>query len=125
MAHKKYKTREDKLKALSSNNKKYWKTKNGKLMMTYNNMNRRVRGYVKKHLYEGLSILDRQSFYEWSLTNEDFNRIYDGWLKSEYDRKLSPSIDRIDSNKGYTLNNIRWITHSENSRLGSLSRHNN
>ena len=68
--------------------------------------------------------MNRDLFYEWSINNEHFNELYDNWVKSEYDRKLSPSIDRINSNDGYTLNNIRWITHSENSKLGSISRHN-
>lgn len=118
-------TKKEQLLKRSKSNKKYWKTKQGKLMLTYNNMNRRVRGYVKKHIYEGLGILNRDSFYEWSINNEHFNKLYDNWVKSEYDRKLSPSIDRINSNDGYTLGNIRWITHSENSRLGSISRHKN
>ncbi len=50
----------------AKSNRKYCKTFKGKLMMTYNNMNRRVRGY--------------------------------------------------------TLDNIQWITHSENSKKGSKSR---
>jgi len=124
MANKKYLTKEDKNKSLSENNSRYWKTPKGKLMMTYNNMNRRVRGYVKSHLYRGLYILDRQDFYTWSRSSEDYILLYNNWVSSEYDRKLSPSIDRIDSSKGYYLSNMRWITHSENSRLGSLNKHN-
>ncbi len=31
----------------AESNRKYWKTFNGKLMMTYNNMSRRVRGYKR------------------------------------------------------------------------------
>ena len=123
MAHKKYLTKEDKNKALALNNSRYWKTRKGKLMMTYNNMNRRVRGYIKKHLYEGLELLSREDFYRFSLCGEDYHKLYEDWVGSDYDRKLSPSIDRIDSSKGYTLDNIQWITHSENSRKGSLNRH--
>ena len=50
----------------AESNRKYWKTFNGKLMMTYNNMSRRVRGYVKPHLYDGLELCDRKEFYDWS-----------------------------------------------------------
>lgn len=122
MANKKYLTKEEKNKALSANNRKYYKTRFGKIVMTYNNMNRRVRGYVKKHIYEGLEILSREDFYNFAKDSKEYNELYDKWVESNYDRKLSPSIDRIDSEGGYTLDNIRFITHSENSKLGSLKR---
>jgi hypothetical protein len=122
MANKKYLTKEDKSKAIANNNKRYHKTFFGKLMLTYNNMNRRVRGMVKKHIYEGLELLDRDIFYEWAKNDEDYKRLFNSWVNSEYERKLSPSIDRIDSTKGYVLGNIRFITHSENSKLGNISK---
>ena len=104
--------------------KKYERTKKGKLMRTYRNMESRVLGIVKgkAHLYEGMSVLDRDVFYEWSLSDPDFNTLYEDWVQSGYEIKLSPSIDRLDVDKGYELGNMRWITHSENSRLGALSR---
>lgn len=112
------------LESRKESNRKYWRTINGKLMATYNNMNRRVRGYVKPEIYLGLGLLDRGEFYKWSKSDRDFNKLYNDWVKSDYDRKLSPSIDRIDSCDGYVLGNMRWITHSENSRLGSINRWN-
>jgi hypothetical protein len=109
----------------AESNRKYWKTFNGKLMMTYNNMNRRVRGYVKPHLYSELDICDRADFYDWSSKDKSFISLYKDWVNSGYERYLSPSIDRIDSNLGYVFSNIQWITQSENSRGGSNSRWNN
>ena len=103
-------------------NRRYWKTPKGKVMMTFNNMSRRVRGYVKPHLYKGLDIMPREEFYSWSLGNIDFDRLFVAWEASGHERKLSPSVDRVDNSKGYTIGNIRWITHSENSRLGAVSR---
>lgn len=108
----------------AESNRKYWKTFNGKVMMTYNNMSRRVKGYVKPHLYNGLELCDRKEFYSWSSANESFISLYKDWVESSYSRTLSPSIDRIDSSIGYTLENIQWITHSENSRKGANSRWN-
>ena len=122
MAHKKYLTKESKNKALSENNKKYFKTKKGKVVSTYINMNRRVRGYVKKHIYEGLEIMSKDDFYKFSLNDDQYNKLHDAWVLSGFDRKLSPSIDRIDGSKGYTIDNVRWITHSENSSQGTKSR---
>ena len=103
---------------------KYEKTKKGKLMRTYRNMESRVKGIVKAkaHLYEDLPILDREDFYDWALNDEAYNTLHDEWVASDYCKKLSPSIDRIDTEKGYVMGNIRWLTHSENSSLGGKSR---
>ena len=91
-------------------------------MRTYRNMQSRVEGVSKNkaHLYRGLELLNREEFYEWSLSNKVFETLLKRYESSGYDMKLAPSIDRIDTSKGYTLDNIRWITHSENSRLGSM-----
>lgn len=106
----------------NAHTKKYEKSKPGYLMRSYNNMLGRVLGRVKPHLYEGLPILDRDLFYKWSLNNEDFNRLFQEYEESGYDQRLAPSVDRVDSKLGYTLDNIRWLTHAENSSLGSILR---
>lgn len=102
--------------------KTYERTVSGKLMRTYKNMYHRVKGIAPRgrHRYEGLEILDKSSFYEWSKSDVDFIKLYNDWVISNYNRKLSPSIDRIDTSIGYIIGNIRWITQSENSRLGGL-----
>ena len=99
--------------------KVYEKTINGFLMRTYRNMKSRVTGVqkLKAHLYLGKELLDKQEFYNWSKNNQDFLKLFADWSNNSYNRKLSPAIDRIDSSKGYTLTNMRWLTHSENSRL--------
>jgi hypothetical protein len=51
-----------------------------------------------------------------------FNMLFEEWERSGYDTKLTPSIDRLDSGHGYTFDNMGWITHSENSTRGCLSR---
>lgn len=100
---------------------KYERTKKGKLMRTYRNMESRVVGILKKkaHLYEGLPILPREDFYRWAMASYEFHRLFDGWVKSGYQCGESPSVDRIDSSKGYVLGNMQWLTHRENSRLTS------
>jgi hypothetical protein len=105
--------------------KKYEKTKDGFLMRAYRNMKSRVSGIqkLKSHLYLGKELLPKEEFYKFSLDSKDFHNLFEVWEKSNYDRKLTPSIDRINSDLGYLLVNIRWITHSENSRLGSIKRH--
>lgn len=98
---------------------KYEKSPSGFLMRTYRNMESRVTGVQKEkaHLYLGLSILPREQFYLWARNNVDFWRLYRTWVASGYDRKLTPSINRIDPDQGYDLGNIEWLTHSLNSAL--------
>lgn len=104
---------------------RYTRTKNGYLCLCYGNMRRRVLGWQKnkRHLYEGKEILDRKEFYSWARYDEQFNSLFIKWKEAGQPLKLAPSIDRIDPNKGYILSNMRWITHSENSRIGSINRH--
>lgn len=99
--------------------KVYEKSPNGYLMRAYRNMQSRVMGVQKKnaHLYQGLSILPRDQFYAWAKDNPDFWRLYRRWVAAGYDRKLTPSVNRVDPNKGYDLDNIEWLTHSVNSAL--------
>ncbi len=103
---------------------RYEKTIPGFLMRCYRNMESRITGVQKKkwHLYKGLSLLNRQDFYALSKNDWTFYELWLDWVKSDYDRKLTPSVNRIDSGRGYEPDNIEWITHSENSRLGAISR---
>ena len=105
--------------------KKYEKTKNGFLMRLYRNMNSRINGVQKQkhHLYKGKYLLPKDVFYTWAKSSSEFHSLFANWEQSGYERKLSPSVDRIDSSRGYHLDNIEWVTHSENSRRGCLSRY--
>ena len=66
--------------------------------------------------------MDKHIFYEWALNNESFNSLFEDYEKSGYQRKLAPSVDRVNSRIGYELDNMEFITMSENSRRGSVSR---
>lgn len=110
--------REYRLKNNNACTKKYEKTPKGYLVRKYRNMLSRITGVQKKkyHLYKGLAILPKEKFYEWALNSDDFKILFINYKDSEYDRKLAPTVDRIDPTKGYELDNMQWITHSENSR---------
>jgi len=107
--------------------KTYEKTINGFLMRVYRNMLSRVNGIQKEklHIYKGLEILDKEMFYQWSKTDHIFNTLFKNWELSNYNQKLTPSIDRINSDKGYTIDNIRWLTNSENSKFGAMNKWSN
>ena len=94
-------------------------------MRKYRNMQSRILGIqkLKKHLYVGKSLLSREDFYRWAFQSETLKRLYSEWVKSGYSRKLTPSVDRIDPKIGYEISNMEWVTHSENSRRSSITRH--
>jgi len=103
--------------------KKYRKTPRGYIMQTYRNMLSRVRGWIKPHLYSGLDIVPREEFYAWALADgSEFFPMLEAYIASGLDMRLAPSIDRRDTSLGYTLDNIRWLTHSENSSLGGMNK---
>jgi len=104
--------------------KKYEKTINGFLMRMYRNMLSRVSGVQKEkyHLYKGLKLLSKEDFYMWAKGNVEFNALFNTWVDSGYARKLTPSVDRINSYEGYFIENMEFVTHSENSRRGSISK---
>ena len=103
--------------------RRYEKTKKGFLMRLYRNMQSRITGVqsLKAHLYVGKSLLPRSEFYEWAIDSPEFHELFDEWTNNNYDRKLTPSVDRVNSSIGYELNNMEWVTHSENSRRGAVS----
>lgn len=102
----------------------YEKTKKGFLVRLYRNMKSRVEGVqkLKIHLYEGKYLLDKDVFYEWALSSEEYHSLFEAWENSNYERRLTPSVDRINSAYGYELNNIEWVPFHENCRRGCKSR---
>lgn len=104
--------------------KKYEKTKKGFLVRMYRNMKSRTCGVqkMKAHLYLGLPLIDKEPFYEWALNSDTFHSMFQNWEEANYDRKLTPTVDRIDSSIGYEVGNMQWLTHSQNSKKGNESR---
>ena len=89
------------------------------LVCTYDSMQNRVAGH-KDIRYLGLEIISRVSFYEWAQNRVDFNMLFLLWKEGGHKLKLKPTVDRIDSSRGYMIENMRWLTFSENSRLGGM-----
>lgn len=87
-------------------------------------MKKRVEGRDKKnaYIYGGLKICSKEDFIEWSLKHPEYLSLFETWKNSGYIRKLKPSVDRIDAVYGYELWNMQWLTLSENSKKGAISR---
>lgn len=82
----------------------------------------RCRGVGKICKVTGMSYLSKQEWNDWcyeSYNYEKFIEIYKNWVDSGFTHKLSPSIDRINNNLGYTKDNLQWLTQSNNSSKGN------
>jgi hypothetical protein len=116
------KTRKLREKNNNTYTKKYEKTKNGFIMRMYRNMKSRITGVqkAKYYLYENKPLIIKEDFYAWAKNNKQFDILFEAYKKSNYQMKLAPSIDRIDSLKGYSIDNMQFLTHSENSRKAAM-----
>lgn len=73
--------------------------------------------YGKKVRVTGMEYLSKEDFIKWCYEEKNYKHfisIYNTWVQNDFDRKLSPSIDRIDNNKSYTSDNIQWLSISDN-----------
>jgi hypothetical protein len=115
------------LRTNNTNTKKYEKTPNGFLVRLYRNMKSRISGVqvAKFYLYEGKELLTKEDFYVWAKNSPKFYELFKEYQNSNYDRKLAPSVDRVNSKLGYKIENMEWVTHSENSRRANHKKINN
>lgn len=65
-----------------------------------------------------------EELQSWCKGQKEFKNLYDNWVKSDYNTKLRPSIDRLDDYKGYSFDNIQLMTWIENKQKGHDSRKN-
>ena len=69
--------------------------------------------------------MPREVFYEWAKNHPDFLKLFKRWVSSGNDRKLVPTVNRINSSGGYSLDNVEWLTNSANCSLAGSVRHDN
>lgn len=108
----------------NAHTKKYEKTKKGFLVRLYRNMKSRITGVqsAKSHLYEGKYLINKETFYDWAMSNNGFNTLFAEWEKSGYERRLTPSVDRIDSSRGYYMDNIEFVPFHVNCSRGAKAK---
>lgn len=95
-------------KDVNENQSDYDKTEKGVIRVIYKTQVRNSK--IRKM---NLPIYSKKELTEWLYVN-NFKKIYDNWVLSNYNKNLKPSIDRMNDFKPYTFNNIRLGTWQEN-----------
>lgn len=107
----------------------WWKTSKGTaegfLRWKYKDMKQRVSS-PSRHgakLYYGLSLMSLEEFMAWASADSVFNKLWKAFILSGRVRRLTPTIDRIDTLRGYVAGNVQFLTHSQNTKKALLWRH--
>jgi len=89
--------------------KEYVKTKKWLITKIYGAQisNSKIRGHV-------LPSYTKEELKKWIFEQLNFETLYNNWVNSWCLKDLVPSVDRLNDNISYTLDNIRLITWIEN-----------
>ena len=80
----------------------------------YKGIYNRVHGFDRPS-YKGLPYPSLADFYELALNSETLKQLMSQWKKRNYDKRYSPTVDRIINSEGYKISNIQFLTKSDNS----------
>jgi len=94
----------------------YGRTKNGLIIKIFNNQKKssKKRGHIPPE-YSFFQL------YEWVNSQDNFQYLWENWVKSDFKSGLIPSIDRLDNSKGYNFENISLTTWDENNQNARIS----
>ena len=96
--------------SILENTRKWRKTKRGLITNLYQKLRYR-------HPVE----FDLEWLHDFSKTKR-FDRLFDEWVKSAYQKNKKPSLDRILNKKSYTKANVQWLTWAENRHKQTMER---
>ena len=95
---------------------KYKRSKKGLISNIYGQQ--RSSSKLRGHILPTYSALQ---FKDWIYAQNNFQHIFDNWVKSNYNKDLIPSVDRLDVTLPYSFSNIQLITWRDN-RVREVSR---
>jgi len=102
-----------------NDNKEHVKTMQGRLKRMHRDMRQRT----KQKGFD--NIISQEEFIKYGMHNDDYIRLYKEWVDSNYEFKLTPTVDRINNMEGYIYNNIQFLAHNDNARKGTKDHHKN
>lgn len=88
-------------------------TQLGRLRIMFKGITKRIR-HRSSYKHRKLCFTYQQ-FVDRFLQDGQFRIVFDQWVKSGYKYQLCPSLDRIDNDGDYTLDNVQIISLSANS----------
>lgn len=71
---------------------------------------------VEGRSYYKLPICSKAQFLSFALKDENFNKLFAVYKMLKGPRKHAPSVDRINTKRGYVLGNMQFLTVSHNSK---------
>lgn len=92
----------------------YQRTKRGFVTRLYANQ---IKG-SKGRTY-GLPKYTKEELFIWLEEQKNYNKLRKNWEASNFDKMLTPSVDRINDHIGYNLDNIQLMTWEENQKKGN------
>lgn len=96
---------------------KHYITKDQNIKGLYHSIKNRA-GKVGR--YKNIKLLiNWDDFYNFVSKNKQYNKIYKEWKDHEFWFPLSPSVDRIDNNGNYSLDNIQILSLKQNATKGN------
>jgi len=90
-------------------NRKYKQTPKGLIKYIYNHQIRNCK--ARNH---PLPTYSEKELLHWYLHNPKYEILHNAWIKSGCAKELTPSVDRLDNYKSYSLDNIELVTWKEN-----------
>ena len=52
---------------------------------------------------------ETNTFRDWLMNNEDFQNIFNTWTSSNHATSFKPTIQRVDTSRGYHINNMKVV----------------
>ena len=92
----------------------YQRTKKGLISRTY--AKQRQRSKQRNH---AMPTYSKELLTEWLYAQPKFHLLFDVWKESNYKTELIPSIDRLDDDIGYQINNIQLLAWSAHHAKGT------
>lgn len=86
----------------------------GRALRAWYNANERSK--KKGYNYSSGEVLSKEEFLEALESSDAYKKLYEDWKSSGFEYGMTPTLDRKDSNKGYSGDNIQFLTFADNAR---------